>query len=192
MKQRIGLATAWLVATALAVGVASQAVDLVGDRAEEVPVAVPVVGTVRSAPTVTASPLTPVDTTVTSVPVIPSTTTPPSTAAPSTGATTTPQSTTTTVSPSTTTTSIVSSTTTTSLSPLESGTVFTPGGQVSAACTGAETITLQGAVPASGWTVDVEESGPERVRVEFEQGEQEHKVTVRCGEGRLVSETQGS
>jgi hypothetical protein len=186
MKQRIGLAAAWLAATALAVGIASQAVGLVGDRAEEVPVAVPIVGAEQSAlgPLTTMAPPISSATTTTRPPTSsmtpPSTTAVPSTASPPRSSTTTLASTTTTV--------VTTSTTTTPLPPLESGTFVATGGQVTAACTGPDAIALKGAVPVSGWSVEVESSGPEKVRVDFEKGEQESEIALRCDAGRLVSE----
>lgn len=184
MKNRFGLVAAWFLATALAVGVASQAVGLVADRAVGIPVQVPVaVGGQSAIGPLTSTPTDPPPPTTT-------TTTPPPTSSPTTlpatGATTTTvataTTTTTTIPPTTTTT------TTTSLPPLDSRTFFPPGGQVSVACTGPETIKYLGAVPQSGWTVELESSGPEKVKVEFHSDENESEIEIRCHQGQLEEE----
>jgi len=53
-------------------------------------------------------------------------------------------------------------------------------GTVSAACTGA-TISLQSVTPNDGWGFEVDDRGPDRVRVEFEsRGDDEHKTRVEA------------
>ncbi len=190
MKNRIGLIAAWLLATALAVGVASQAVGLVADRAVEVPVQVPVALADQSSqgPT-TAPPGDPIP--PTTVPAttttIPSSSGSTSSAPGSSVATTTTIAATTTSVPSPTTTT---STTTTTTSPpsLDSGTFFVTGGQVSAACTGPDTIEFAGAIPLSGWKLEIDSRGPSKVRVDFEAGEDETEVEIVCVNGQLLTD----
>ena len=58
-------------------------------------------------------------------------------------------------------------------------------GSVSASCTGAS-IALQSATPYDGWTVEVDDRGPGRVRVEFTSGgedERETEVEAVCSGG---------
>jgi hypothetical protein len=184
MKKRFGLPAAWLLATALAVGVASQAVGLVAERTIEVPIQVPVaIGGQSSIGPITVPPSEP--TTPTTIAVTPSTT---STTAPATTASTSPGGTTSTtvVPPSTTTTTVPPATTTTTGPPsLDSRTFFLPGGQVSVACTGLDTITYLSAVPAPGWSLDPESTGPEKVEVEFSSGDEESEIEIVCRNGRL-------
>lgn len=186
MRNRIGLLSAWVLATAVAVGVASQAVGLVADRAVEVPVQVPVAVTAASSFSTTST--LPAGTVATDPP--PTTTgASATTSPPSTGSTpTTSASATTTTSALTQTSTTVQTTTTTSPVPLDSGTVVATGGQVTAACTSATTITLLGAVPVTGWNLEVESSGPEKVRVDFELGEQESEIEIVCVNGRLQAD----
>jgi len=188
MKKRFGLPAAWLLATALAVGVASQAVGLVAERAVEIPVQIPVaIGGQSSVGPMTVPPSEPP--TSTSAPDAPSTT---STTAPVATTLASPGGTTsTTVVPSstTTTTALPATTTTTTVTTpsLDSRTFFLPSGQVSVACTGPDTITYLSAVPAPGWSLDVEATGPEKVEVEFSSGAEgeESEIEIVCRNGRL-------
>jgi hypothetical protein len=180
-KNRFGLLAAWLLATALAVGVASQAVGLVADRAVGIPVQVPVA--VDREPSLGPADTTPADpATPTTIAPAPGTTTVPATHA----TTTTPPggSTPTTVAATTTTVSAAPITTTTS-PPLDSRTFFLPGGQVSVACTGPNAVALLSAVPVSGWNLDVESKGPSQVRVDFDSEGEESEIEVVCQDGRL-------
>lgn len=65
----------------------------------------------------------------------------------------------------------------------------TDGGTVAVSCTG-RTAALVYATPAAGWSVEVRDSGPDRVRVRFElRGDgEEREVDVRaeCPAGRPV------
>lgn len=54
------------------------------------------------------------------------------------------------------------------------------GGVVVAECTG-PTVRLVGAQPASGWKVEVDDTGPNRVRVEFEGSDERTRVRVEAG-----------
>lgn len=64
------------------------------------------------------------------------------------------------------------------------------GGDLSVRCTGSR-IELLYATPADGWTVRVEESGPEEVHVKFRSARDENELEARCVSGRpsLDSET---
>lgn len=189
MKNRFGLLAAWLLATAVAVGVASQAVGLVANRAIKLPAQIPIAldgqssfGPITLPPADPSTPTTvgtATSTTATGVPASTSSTT--TVSAPTSSTVVTATTTTTSVAPATT-------TTTTPPPPLDSGTFFVTGGQVSAACTGPDTIQLLGTVPASGWSLEVESSGPAQVRVDFESGEQESEVEVVCRNGQLLED----
>ncbi len=192
MKNRLGLVTAWLLATALAVGVASQAVGLVADRAVELPAQINIAvagqssfGPITAPPSDPSTPTTIRSTTTTSSTApAPTTSTTPTTSSgvtTSTGATATTTTTATTSPPP-------STTTTTSAPLLDSQTFFPTGGQVSVACTGPDTIKYLAAVPASGWTLHREDSGPVKVRVEFESGEQESEIEIVCINSQLIAE----
>jgi hypothetical protein len=56
------------------------------------------------------------------------------------------------------------------------------GGTVDAACTGSS-ISLLGATPRDGWTIEVGSVGPDRVEVEFKRSDQETKLTATCVAG---------
>jgi hypothetical protein len=55
------------------------------------------------------------------------------------------------------------------------------------ACTGPDTITYLSAVPAPGWSLDLESTGPEKVKVEFSSGDEdeESEIVIVCRDGRL-------
>ncbi|MGI9649342.1 MAG: hypothetical protein ACR2OI_12565 [Acidimicrobiia bacterium] len=193
-RQRVGLVTAWFLATFLAVAVASQAVGLVADRAVEIPVQVPVavaqqssLGPLVADPAPQPEPTPP--TTVEPNPAAPPTTA--TTATSATGGTTITspgnQATTTTLA-STTSTTVGATTTTTTAPLLDSGSFVAIGGQVTAACTGLDTVKLLGAVPVAGWSLEVESEGPNKVRVDFEAGSQETEIEITCSNGQLSAE----
>jgi hypothetical protein len=46
-------------------------------------------------------------------------------------------------------------------------------------------VELQAATPASGFSVEIDDSGPTRVRVEFEADEDDIRVEVRWRDGEL-------
>jgi hypothetical protein len=52
-------------------------------------------------------------------------------------------------------------------------------GVVTVECRGA-TISLKGAQPNSGWSIDIDERGPEEVRVDFDSGERRTRVHSEC------------
>lgn len=119
------------------------------------------------------------------------TTAPRSTTSTTTGATTTTTTTsaggstttTTTAGGSTTTTTGATTTTTTAPAPVTGPFVYSSiGGSVTVTCQG-DNVALSGAVPASGYTAEVEESGPDRVRVEFKGSDAESEIRVECDNG---------
>ena len=56
------------------------------------------------------------------------------------------------------------------------------GGTVGAACRGS-VISLLYATPADGWTLEIKDTGPNRVEVEFDRRERETKVRASCASG---------
>ncbi|MET1059001.1 MAG: hypothetical protein ABWX84_05365 [Nocardioides sp.] len=54
-----------------------------------------------------------------------------------------------------------------------------PAGVVSAECRGAA-VRLTGAVPSSGYGVEVDDTGPDRLRVEFESGDGDRRTRVEA------------
>lgn len=188
-KQRVGLVAAWFLATFLAVGVASQAVGLVADRAVEIPVQVPIaVAGQSSLGPLSVDPPVLVEPSVTSIPAAPTTATPSNPPPGNTATTASPVQTTTTIAPTATSSTVPSTTTTTTVPRLDSGSFVATGGQVTAACTGPDTIKLLGAVPVAGWSLEVESEGPEKVRVDFESGSEETEIKITCSTGQLSAE----
>jgi len=197
-KQRVGLLTAWFLATFLAVGVASQAIGLVADRAVDFPVQVPVavagqssLGPLTAGPAQHPEPSTsttletnptasPTSATTGSLPAGSTTTT-----VPANQSTTTLTTSTTSTTSSTT---LAATTTTTTAPVLDSGSFVATGGQVTAACTGLDTVKLLGAVPVAGWSLEVKSEGPVKVRVDFESGSQETEIEIQCSNGQLSAE----
>ncbi|HSM43551.1 MAG TPA: hypothetical protein VK969_00895 [Acidimicrobiia bacterium] len=49
-------------------------------------------------------------------------------------------------------------------------------------------VELQGATPAPGFGVEIDDDGPDRVRVEFESGDDDFRVEARWRDGTLVVE----
>ena len=49
-------------------------------------------------------------------------------------------------------------------------------------------VELQGATPAQGFGVEIDDDGPDRVRVEFEAEDEEYRVEARWRDGTLVVE----
>lgn len=72
----------------------------------------------------------------------------------------------------------------TAAAPRSGATTFsTAGGVVTVSCTGTS-ARLVSSSPASGYKMDVSESGPESVAVSFESGDQDSEVVARCVDGR--------
>ncbi|WP_024286575.1 hypothetical protein [Cellulomonas sp. KRMCY2] len=63
------------------------------------------------------------------------------------------------------------------------------GGQVEVICRGAA-ISLLGATPLDGWTVEVKASGPENVEVELHRDESELTVRAACTDGIPTMQTE--
>lgn len=61
------------------------------------------------------------------------------------------------------------------------------GGWVSLRST-SEGVFLESASPKSGWTVEVEKTGPEQVKLEFKDGSHEIQFTAEFGDGRVKIE----
>ena len=57
-----------------------------------------------------------------------------------------------------------------------------PAGRVVAECRGGA-ISVVAAQPASGWSVELDKTGPEELRVEFESNEAKVRVEGRCVDG---------
>jgi hypothetical protein len=72
-------------------------------------------------------------------------------------------------------------------------TLNTAGGRVSAVCTPAGAISLAGAFPAQGWSMEVNASGPRRLEVEFRSGSRKAEVSGQCSRGAaLLTQGHGS
>lgn len=70
--------------------------------------------------------------------------------------------------------------------------IATRGGRVTGSCTPTGRISLGGAIPATGWTVEVKERGPQRLRVEFRSGSRKVEVEGVCRAGAAVLTQEGS
>ncbi len=70
-----------------------------------------------------------------------------------------------------------------------SRTFETPGGSVRVVVDGSD-VSFGGAVPKTGWRVELKESGPQEVKVEFEQNEGSGKIefAAKVEHGELVTE----
>jgi len=184
--QRLTYALIWLAVTATAVFVAAAAVGSVRDQVTEAPSAMVPTTTIATS---LAGPATP----TTEPGLVPTTTTP---AAPATSATTTIIAPTTTVpdvsttttqppAPTTTTTTKPPTTTTTSARATEIRSYELVGGSVTVEV-GANTVGLAGASPKAGFSMDVENSGPEKVEVEFRSEDHESQFSGRFEDGTFV------
>ena len=176
-RRQLALAGLWAAATVVAVLVVWTGVRVVADDVTE-----PLPLATGAAPVATDEPAPPAGTSPTTVPGAgPSATTSPTTAAPATATTTAPP-------------AVPSTSTTTARPPTTPGTAPPPaaseswtrtatgrGGTVTVRFT-ATTVELVVATPASGYTVEVDDAGPDRVRVSFDGGEQETRIEARPGE----------
>lgn len=188
MKRGIGFGIAWFGATAVAILIAAAAVGSVRSQVTEAPIRL---GS-PSAAALAATPLEPVpdpavDPAVVSTPTV-VVTVPPTTVAP---VAPTEGSTTTVPTDSTPPTSAPPQTSTTSTSttvPFESysKTYNTTGGSVTIVVSG-EYVTLVTYFVEVGWTIEVEDSGPEKVEIHFEQndGDDEIEFEARIHDGEL-------
>jgi hypothetical protein len=62
-------------------------------------------------------------------------------------------------------------------------TLSTAGGRVTAVCSPTDAISLTGAFPAKDWRMEVKESGPQRLEVEFRSGSHKVEINGRCDGG---------
>ena len=191
MRARMGYITVWVAITALATGASMAAVNLVGATVTERPSALPI----HSEPPVPAAaqPSSTTSTPTTEKPGATPTTTAPTESSESsiaTTSTTAPQEAPTTTVAPTTTTTVPEQTTTTTL-PETTGPFTYPvvGGSVTISCH-ANDVSLGGAVPSSGYSVDVEKAGPEEVRVVFALDETETEVRIECLDGAPEAEVE--
>lgn len=173
----------WMAVTAAAVIIAAAAVGSVRDQVTEAPAAmVPTTSTAvaqnvePSTPTTASTPSTslfatqpPTTTTTTALPA--TTTTTPAESAPSTTTTTVP------------------STTTTSPPRAEIRSYDLIGGVVTVEI-GSSTVTLAGASPKPGFTMEVEDSGPRKVEVEFTSNNHESQFSGEFKDGAFAPEIQ--
>ena len=121
------------------------------------------------------------------VPTTSSTLDPGSTSLPITSTTTTPTSTTT--SQATTSTTAGGSTSTTSAMPSGVETINSAGGTVTVSY-GDGQVHLQGASPAFGYSMEIEKTGPDEVRVDFESDDSDVSVRVKWEDGGLDIEVE--
>ncbi len=184
MRGSIRILIAWLVATLVAVVIATAAVGSVRSQVTEAPT--PLSSSEASAlVTVTLSQPPDGESSVPST--SPTTTTPSVSESVTTTTTDTSVSTTTTEAttgtvPSTT----VPPTTTTAPPATYTKTIDTTAGSINVIVDGTK-VTFGGAFPNPGWSVDLEDGGPETVKVKFEKNRDEGhlEVTVRFAEGEL-------
>ena len=170
-------ALVWLAVTTTAVFVAVAAVGSVRDQVTETPTAM--------------VPTTTIDTSLAD-PALP--VTEPGSEPPTPAPTITPTFTTTTVVGSSTTVPDVSTTTTPPPAPTTTGLPATEirsyelvGGSVTVEV-GPNTVHLAGASPKAGFSMDVENSGPEKVEVEFKSESHESNFSGRIEDGAFVPE----
>ncbi len=179
----------WLVVTVAAVLIASAAVSSVRDQVTDTPTAMlpPTTIAISSTEQLVADPVQPEKTTPTAAEE-PSTTT---TSAPTTTTTVQPETPPTTNSSdpepaetTTTTTTVPATTTTTSAPTTEVRSYELVGGSVSVEI-GDGTVRLAGASPKPGFTMEVENSRPEKVEVEFHNDDHESHFTGKFEDGRF-------
>lgn len=182
-------AAAWIGATLVAVVIASAAVGSVRSQVTDdaLPLGSPDVAALAVGVT------NALDTTTTQAPASSSTSTALGSGTTSTS-TTLPSgpSTTSTTSPASTTSTTTAPTTTAAPSPEYSRTFDTPGGSVRVVVKGND-VTFGGAVPKTGWSIELKDPGPQEVKVEFEQngGEGDIEFTATIENGELKVEISG-
>jgi hypothetical protein len=185
MRKSAGFVIAWIGATLVAVVIATAAVGSVRSEVTEAPTPL----SSASAQALTTTPIATADvsvsSTTTATTTIP-TAAPTSTIAPP-GGTTNTTTTTTDASGTTPSTTVPPSTTTTVAPTGYSKTIDTVAGSVRILVDGTA-VTFGGAYPKPGWKVELEEKGPEKVRVKFErnEGEGEIEVSARIEGGELL------
>jgi len=188
----------WLAVTAAAVLIASAAVSSVRDQVTDTPTAMLPPTTIAigstdqlvadpsqpdtpptTLPEASTAPPTSVSTTTSKIPTDAPTTVPTTTTAPSSETEPEPVETTTTA------TTTVPTTTTTTAPPTEIRSYDLVGGSVSVEV-GDRTVRLAGASPKPGFTMEVENSGPEKVEVEFHNDDHESHFTGKFEDGHFV------
>ena len=182
----------WLAVTGTAVFVAAAAVGSVRDQVTETP-------TAMIPTTAVAAPLANPPVSTTEIGSAPATTVAPTTTTPaasttSTSTTIVPDAGTTTTkppTPTTTTTTPPPTTTTTTPSSTEIRSYDLIGGSVTVEV-GSNTARLAGASPKAGFTMDVENSGPEEVEVEFKSDQHESQFSGRFEDGVFVPKIEES
>ena len=187
MPRRIGFIAAWVMVTLVAVAIAAQAVGSVRDQVTNRPSPIVDVSALATTTTAAIEPTTttPVPTTSTTTTRPPETTTTTSTTVVE-GTTTT---TTTTAAPeptttTTTTTAPPPTTTTTAPPDMTTQTYEMVGGWVRIR-SGAGEVFLDGAGANAGFTMDVEDNGPDEVEVEFRSESHRSKFSAEFEGGEL-------
>jgi hypothetical protein len=156
MKQTIGIAAAWIGATVLAIVIAAAGIASVRSQVTEAPTplgspsALAVAGSVAATTTTAVGPTT----TLVVDPTAASTTSAPSTSVPG----------------SSTTTALSGASSTTTPPVATSKNYTTAGGTVTISVANPN-VTFTNAVPNSGWKVEVEDFGPDKVKVKFERND---------------------
>lgn len=178
----------WLAVTATAVFVAAAAVGSVRNQVTETPTAmVPTTSTTAVSTPESSVPTTAAEaassTTTSASASVGSTTT--TTAAPTTTTTTPTEPT------PTTTTTVPVTTTTTASAPTDIRSYDLVGGVVTVEI-GSSTVHLSGASPKSGFRMEVENSGPKKVEVEFKSDGHESKFSGEFKDGTFVPEIEES
>ncbi len=180
----------WLAVTATAVLIASAAVSSVRDQVTDTPTAMlpPTTVAVSSTEPLVADPVKPEAPAAATIEEPSTTTTSLPTTTTSTTSTTTTTAPTATSAPATTTTTTAPTTTTTTTAPTTE--VPPPydliGGSVSVEI-GNGAVHLLGAWPKAGFTMEVENSGPEKVEVEFHNDAHESRFSGTFEDDRFVS-----
>lgn len=173
----------WLAVTTTAVFIAAAAVGSVRDQVTDAPTAM--------VPTTTStSSLAEPTTTTTEAGLTPSTTESPTTTTSTTttiavSTTTVPEASTTTTQPPAPTTTATPPTTTTAPPSTEIRSYDLVGGSVTVEV-GSNTVGLAGASPKAGFSMEVENSGPEKVEVEFKSEDHKSHFSAKFEDGVFV------
>ena len=183
--RRVTYVLVWLAVTTTAVLVAAAAVGSVRNQVTETPAAmVPITATTTSLATPSTPTTEPAPAPITSVPA-PATSSTTTTIASSN--TTVPSASTTTTGPPAPTTTTTTTPPTTTTQPPTTGirSFDLVGGSVTVEV-GGNTVRLAGASPKSGFSMDVENSGPEKVEVDFKSEHHESHFSARFENGVFV------
>ena len=173
-RRRAGLVVGWIIATSLAVMLASQAVALVRDQVTDRPSKV---ATTLALETTTSTLVTTTTTVTATSPPPPITT----------STSTTPAETTTSTLPETTTSSVpATSSTTTTAEINREETFYLVGGWVTVRCAD-DDVTLATYAPNPGYQVEIESGGPAELEIKFQEagGDHRSKLEARCNSGVL-------